>query len=41
MGRLALAESDVVVSEANVTGAQTDYQFVVGRIPENLVKPTL
>ena len=41
MGRLALAESDVVVSEANVADAQTDYQFVVGRIPENLVKPTL
>jgi adhesin transport system outer membrane protein len=39
MGRLSLAESDVVVSEANVADAQTDYQFVVGRIPENLVKP--
>jgi len=39
MGRLALAESDVVVSEANVADAQTDFQFVVGRLPENLVKP--
>jgi adhesin transport system outer membrane protein len=39
MGRLALAESDVVVSEANVADSQTDYQFVVGRIAENLVKP--
>lgn len=39
MGRLSLAESDVVVTEANVADAQTDYQFVVGRIPEYLVKP--
>ena len=38
-GRLALAESDVVVSEANVADAQTDYQFVVGVIPVDLVKP--
>ena len=38
-GRLALAESDVVVSEANVVDAQTDYQFVVGVIPVDLVKP--
>lgn len=38
-GRLALAESDVVVSEANVADAQTDYQFVVGHIPVDLVKP--
>jgi adhesin transport system outer membrane protein len=39
MGRLALAESDVVISEANVADAQTDYQFVVGRIAVDLVKP--
>jgi adhesin transport system outer membrane protein len=39
MGRLALAESDVVVSEANVADAKTDYHFVVGTMPENLVKP--
>jgi adhesin transport system outer membrane protein len=39
MARLALAESDVVVSAANVDDAQTDYQFVVGHKPENLVKP--
>ncbi len=39
MARLALAESDVVLSDANVADAETDYQFVVGRKPENLVKP--
>jgi adhesin transport system outer membrane protein len=39
MGRLALAESDVVVTEANVVDAKTDYQFTVGRMPENLIKP--
>lgn len=39
MGRLALAESDVVISEANVADAQTDYQFVVGHVPVDLVKP--
>jgi adhesin transport system outer membrane protein len=39
MGRLALAESDMVVSEANIADAETDYQFIVGNIPENLVKP--
>ena len=39
MGRLALAESDVVVTEANLADAETDYQLTVGRIPENLVKP--
>jgi adhesin transport system outer membrane protein len=39
MGRLALSESKVVVSEANVADAQTDYLFVIGRIPEDLVKP--
>ena len=39
MARLALAESDVVLSEANVADTETDYLFVVGRKPENLVKP--
>jgi adhesin transport system outer membrane protein len=39
MGRLARAESDAVISEANVADAQTDYQFVVGVMPEDLVKP--
>lgn len=39
MGRLALAESDVVVSKANVADAETDYHFVVGTMPKDLVKP--
>lgn len=39
MGRLSLAESSLVIAEANVADAQTDYQFVVGRLPEHLVKP--
>ena len=39
LGRLSLAESSLVIAEANVADAQTDYQFVVGRIPEHLVKP--
>jgi outer membrane protein, adhesin transport system len=38
-GRLALAESDVVVSKANLADAETDYQLTVGRMPDNLVKP--
>ncbi len=39
MARLALAESDVVVAEANLADAETDYQFVVGISPVDLVKP--
>jgi adhesin transport system outer membrane protein len=39
MGRLALAETGVVVAEANLADAETDYQLTVGRIPVNLVKP--
>ena len=39
MGRLALAESDVVVTSANVIDAKTDYQFTVGRMPEDLIEP--
>jgi len=38
-GRLALAESEVVVSEANLADAETDYQLTVGHMPYNLVKP--
>jgi adhesin transport system outer membrane protein len=38
-GRLALAQSNVVVTESNVVDAETDYLKVVGRIPENLIKP--
>lgn len=37
--RLALAESDVVVSEANLADAKTDYQVVVGHDPTHLIKP--
>ena len=36
--RLALAESGVVVSEANVSDSKTDYQFVVGRMPVDLLE---
>jgi len=39
MGRLNLAESDVIVSQANVADAMTDYHYTVGRMPENLVEP--
>ena len=39
MGRLALAESDVILTEANVIDAKTDYQFTVGHMPEDIVKP--
>ena len=40
MGRLSLAESNLVVTEANVIDANTDYQFTVGRMPEYLVEPS-
>lgn len=39
MARLALAESDVVVTEANVADAKTDYLYTVGRMPEYLIEP--
>ena len=39
MGRLARAESGMIVSEANVIDAKTDYQFTVGRMPEHLIAP--
>ena len=38
-GRLALAQSNMVVTEANVVDAETDYLKVVGLFPEDLVKP--
>jgi len=38
MGRLALAQSNVVVTNANITDGKTDYQAVIGRLPEELVK---
>jgi adhesin transport system outer membrane protein len=37
--RLALAESDVVVTKANVADAETEYKFTVGHTPEDLIKP--
>jgi len=36
---LALAQSNQVVTEINVIDAQTHYEAVVGRFPENLIKP--
>jgi outer membrane protein, adhesin transport system len=39
MGRLALAQSNVVVTTANIADGKTDYQAVIGRLPEDLVKP--
>lgn len=38
MGRLALAQSNVVVTTANIVDAKTDYQAVIGHLPEGLVK---
>ena len=37
--RLALAESNVVVTKTNLIDADTNYQRIVGHLPENLVKP--
>jgi len=39
LGRLALAQNNLVVTNANIVDAKTDYQYVVGRLPENLIKP--
>jgi adhesin transport system outer membrane protein len=38
-GRLALADSNVVVTEINLLDAKNNYLAVVGRMPENLIKP--
>ena len=38
MGRLALAQSNVVITTANIVDGKTDYQAVIGRLPEDLVK---
>lgn len=40
-GRLALAQSNMVVTNANVFDAKTDYQALIGRLPENLVSPQI
>jgi adhesin transport system outer membrane protein len=37
--RLALAHSNVVVTETNLVDAETNYLAVIGNMPENLVKP--
>lgn len=39
MGRLALAQSNVVAAKANIIDAETDYQSVIGHLPEDLVGP--
>lgn len=38
-GRLALAESNVVVTEINLLDAKSNYLAVVGHMPEDLVNP--
>ncbi len=38
-GRLSLAQANVVVAESNLLDAYSNYQAVVGKLPENLVKP--
>jgi len=39
-GRLALAQTNMVVTQTNIADAKTDYQAVIGRLPEDLVKPS-
>jgi outer membrane protein, adhesin transport system len=39
MGRLALAQSNIVVTTANIADGKTDYQAVIGRLPGELAKP--
>lgn len=39
MGRLALAKSSVVTAKANIVDAKTDYQAVIGHLPEDVMKP--
>lgn len=39
MGRVALAQSNVVAAQANLTDSTTDYQQVIGHLPGNLTKP--
>jgi adhesin transport system outer membrane protein len=40
LGRLALAQSNMVVTQTNIADSKTDYQALIGRLPENLVKPS-
>lgn len=37
--RLSLAQSNLVVTETNLVDSKTNYQVIVGNMPENLVKP--
>jgi adhesin transport system outer membrane protein len=37
--RLALAQSNLIVTETNLVDAETSYMAVVGNLPEDLVKP--
>lgn len=39
MGRLALAQSNMVVTKTNIVDAQTDYLAVIGHLPEDLKIP--
>lgn len=39
--RLALAQSNLVVAEINLEDAKSTYQKIVGRMPEDLVKPSV
>jgi len=39
MSRMALAQSNVVNTKANLIDAQTKYQAVVGHVPQDLVQP--
>lgn len=39
VGRLALAQSNVVAAQANLTDSTTDYQAVIGHLPGNLIRP--
>ena len=41
VGRLALAQSNMVVTKTNIADAQTDYLAVIGRLPENLKIPSV
>jgi adhesin transport system outer membrane protein len=39
MGRLALAQANLITAKANFEDARTEYQAVIGNLPEDLVKP--
>jgi adhesin transport system outer membrane protein len=39
LGRVALAQSNVVAAQANLTDSTTDYQAVIGHLPGNLMQP--